>query len=212
MSVVPAVRPFTTPAVLTVPTAGVLLLHVPAGVLERVTVALIQTVDGPVNAVGRVFTVTVRVARQLETLYVIVAVPPETPVTVPPETVATAILLLLHVPPLVLELNTVVAATHTVCVPVKAAGKPFTVTTTEREQPLGPVVVMFTVPADMPPTTPLLAPTVPTAVLLLLQVALAVVVLRVVVLLTHTVRAPVMASGSARTVTTRVAIQPDGNV
>jgi hypothetical protein len=59
-----------------------------------------------------------------------VAVPPETPVTtpVPEPTVATAVAKVLHVPPVVVVLNEVVAPTHTTVVPVMDAGNAFTVT------------------------------------------------------------------------------------
>jgi hypothetical protein len=47
--------------------------------------------------------------------------PEETPVTTPPDdTVATPVLLLLHVPPVVASLNVVVEPIHSVAVPVIA--------------------------------------------------------------------------------------------
>ena len=59
-----------------------------------------------------------------------VAVPVDTPVTIPvvAPTVAVAVLLLLHVPPVVGSLSVVVAPMHTTAVPVIAAGSGFTVT------------------------------------------------------------------------------------
>jgi hypothetical protein len=52
-------------------------------------------------------------------VYVIVAVPAVTPVTTPVDalTVATAVLLLDHVPPVTVEANVVVPPTKTVCIP-----------------------------------------------------------------------------------------------
>ena len=66
--------------------------------------------------------------------------PAVTPVTTPPLTVATALLLLLQTPPLVVEEYVVVNPTQTVLVPVNAAttGKAFTliVVVAESIQPL----------------------------------------------------------------------------
>lgn len=60
------------------------------------------------------------------------ALPPLTPVITPVPVVAVAIdvLLLLHAPPVDVELSVVVAPAHTVAVPVIADGSVFTVTTT----------------------------------------------------------------------------------
>lgn len=59
------------------------------------------------------------------------------PVTIPkPETVATAVLLLLHIPPAVASLRAIVAPAHTVVGPVIADGKGFTVTTVVMLQPV----------------------------------------------------------------------------
>src|SRR5262245_17973799 len=56
---VPAVRPVTTPAVLIVPTARLLLLHVPPGVeLFSVVVAPTTVCIPPVIALGKARTVT----------------------------------------------------------------------------------------------------------------------------------------------------------
>ena len=58
-----------------------------------------------------------------------VAVPAATPVTMPDvPIVATPVLLLAHVPPLVVEDRVVVDPAHTEVVPVIAAGSAFTVT------------------------------------------------------------------------------------
>jgi hypothetical protein len=60
-----------------------------------------------------------------------VVVPALTPLTTPPEdTVALAVLLLLHEPPDTVSLNVIVAASHTLVAPdiVPAAGAAFTVT------------------------------------------------------------------------------------
>ena len=60
-----------------------------------------------------------------------VDVPADTPPTVPPLTVATPVLVLLHMPPVAPSLNAVVEPAHTVAVPVMvpATGNGLTVTT-----------------------------------------------------------------------------------
>ena len=59
-----------------------------------------------------------------------VSTPPAAPVTMPvvEPTVATPMLVLLHVPPVVASANVVEPPTHIVAVPDMAAGAPFTVT------------------------------------------------------------------------------------
>ena len=66
-----------------------------------------------------------------------VTVPAATPVTMPDvPIVATPVLLLAHVPPLVIEDRVVVDPAHTVVVPVIAAGSAFTVTVAVLLHPL----------------------------------------------------------------------------
>ena len=66
-----------------------------------------------------------------------VAVPAATPVTIPDvPIVATPVLLLAHVPPLVVEDRVVVDPAHTEVVPVIAAGSAFTVTVAVLLHPL----------------------------------------------------------------------------
>ena len=68
MLVVPAVRPLTTPLVLTVPTAVLLLLHVPPVVaLASAVVLPTHTLEVPVIGVTP-FTVTVALTLQLPTV------------------------------------------------------------------------------------------------------------------------------------------------
>ena len=65
------------------------------------------------------------------------AVPPDIPVTTPdpPLIVATVVLSLLHVPPVVASDNKVVELAQTTSVPVTTSGKGFTVTTADETQP-----------------------------------------------------------------------------
>lgn len=59
------------------------------------------------------------------------AVIPDT-IPVPAPTVATAVLLLLHAPPVLVVLKVVVCPTHALVLPVMAAGSGFTVATAVR--------------------------------------------------------------------------------
>lgn len=138
---VPGARPITTPVALTVPKVTLLLAHVPpVVVLLSVVVAFWQTFNVPVIAAGNAITVTVlNTVHPEPRVYVILAVPATFPVTTPVEefTLATVLLPLIQVPPLMPFESVVVALMHTVNVPVTAGKVAFTVTTTERAQPSG---------------------------------------------------------------------------
>ena len=128
--VVATTPPVTTPVdspTVAIPVA--LLLHVPPPVPSvSVVVNPEHTVRVPLIAVGNGFTVTMAVCIQpVASVYVIVAVPPDPPVTMPVEPTV-ALPVLLHVPPLVASVSAVVSPTHTFIVPVIAAGSGFTVT------------------------------------------------------------------------------------
>ena len=116
-------------------------------------------------------------------LYVIVAVPPLTPLTIPDDvpTVATAVLLLLHVPPIALLLNVVVDDWHTVIVPVIDPASGVTLTGLVAAEPQPVLYVIVAVPPLTPLTMPDDVPTVATAVLLLLHVPPIALLLNVVV-------------------------------
>ena len=141
-----------------------------------------------------------------------VAVPAATPVTTPDAvTVATPVLLLVHVPPAVASVSGVVNPTQTDNVPVIAGGKGLTVTTTVGAiQPVGNVYVMVAVPAALPvAVVVLLGPSMTeTLPLLLAHVPPAVTELRLVVKPWHTVSMPVIADGFGLTVRTAVVKQP----
>jgi hypothetical protein len=86
---------------------------------------------------GTGFTVICLVATQPETgpAYSIVHIPAALPVTIPAaSTDATVGLLLVHVPPKVVDDSAVVEPTHTVGVPEIVAGSAFTVTTPVTKQ------------------------------------------------------------------------------
>jgi hypothetical protein len=127
----------------------------------------------------------------------------ETEETTPePSTIATAVLLLLHVPPPVALLSVVDEPRHKDIVPVNAAGIGLTVTVAVVEHPVEETVyVIVVVPADTPPKTPDAEPTVAIEELALVHVPPPVGLVRFDVAPTQTVVPPPIAPGSAFTVT-----------
>lgn len=119
----------TTPLVPIVATAVLLLVHVPP-VTASVSVVVCPT-HNPLSPLiaGAVLMVTVLVATHpAPATYDITEIPPAMPVTLPElSTVASAVLLLLQVPPVVASASVVVCPAHTVAVPVIAALPAFTV-------------------------------------------------------------------------------------
>lgn len=205
----PAETPVTTPALVTVATAGLLLTQVPPVVGDKALVAPMQMLLEPVIlTTGIALMVTVPVGADTQPVAVWVkvkvAVPAETPVTTPAfETVATPGLLLTQVPPVVGD-KVVVAATQMLLAPVMlTVGSALTVTGkvgTDTQPVMELVKVKVTEPADKPVTFPLFV-TVATAGLLLTQVP-PVVGDKVVFALTQIVLEPVMlTAGIAFTVT-----------
>jgi hypothetical protein len=131
------------------------------------------------------------------------------PVTTPvvATTVATDVLLLLHVPPPGVSPSGVVYPEHTVFVPVIAVGNGFTVNTALSKQPVGKIYVIVSRPAVTPVATPV--PDIIVALpLLAIHVPPAVASVRGVVSPTHTWRLPFITPGSGFTVTVAVTIQP----
>jgi hypothetical protein len=123
-----------------------------------------------------------------------VAVPALTPLTtpVPAPTVAIDALLLVHVPPVAVLVNVVVAPAHTLLPPLIAAGAAFTVIVLVAEHP-DAAYVMVAVPGATAETTPVLL-MVAMAVLLLLHVPPAVASVSVVAVPAHNTEEPVMAA------------------
>jgi hypothetical protein len=112
---VPLLRPVNTPAVLIVPTAGVLLLHVPpASALLRDRVEPEHTLPPPVTGREGLTVATIVELQPVLAVYVMDAVPPAIPVTRPLVgfTVATPMAPLDHVPPDGALLSVVVAPWH----------------------------------------------------------------------------------------------------
>lgn len=122
--------------------------------------------------------------------------------------VATAMSLLLHVPPPVVLLSVVTDPAHNVAVPLIAAGAATTDVIRVAIHPVLRAYVILVVPVTRPLTTPVVPSMVATVVLLLLHVPPAVVSVSVVVPPTHTPDAPVIAPGVGLTVTTAVRRQP----
>ena len=122
----PADIPVTMPPIgmpLTVPpitvACALLALQVPPFVLSvNIIEDPTHTLDGPVmlSTICSVSTLTIFIAvsvpHKLVTAYIIVSIPAEIPVTTPPTTIARA-LLLVHVPPVVVSVNVMIEATHT---------------------------------------------------------------------------------------------------
>ena len=107
------------PLAFTVATAALDVVQTPPDGLElSVELVATQIALVPVTGEGSGLTVTVRVAgRQLPNVYDIVAVPAETPVTTPPDTVAIADALVDQTPPAAELENKVVDPSQTVCTP-----------------------------------------------------------------------------------------------
>jgi hypothetical protein len=216
--VVPLEIPVSTPVVTSiVPTAGVVLAHVPPGVVVvSVVVPFTHTCKEPPILAGNAYTVTVALdVHVVGRVYTIVAVPvPLTPVTtpVPAPTVATLALVLVQPPPGVVLASVVVCPTHVVSVPVTGAGLAFTVTVVVRTQPVPSVYVIVAVPGTMPITTPVVGPTVAISGALVVQVPPRGRQLSVVVNPSHTFGLPVMIPGNAYTVTVCALRQPVASV
>ena len=129
------------------------------------------------------------------------------------ETVPKAVLLLLHVPPLVASANARNEPTQVFGVPVIAAGVGLTVKGSVAMQPVGNVNVIVIDPAAIPETTPVPEPIVATAVLLLLHVELPEPSVNVVGNPpAQTLVAPEIAAGKGLTVAVTVVKQPVGKI
>jgi hypothetical protein len=138
--VVPAVIPIITPELGSIVATDVLLLvHVPAAfALASVAVKPSHTDIEPVIAAKGLTVIFVVAVQPVGRVYVIVAVPATIPVTTPvaETTVATEVLLLLHVPPVDVLVNAIVKPSHTVDEPDMAAGSGLTVITAVLIQPV----------------------------------------------------------------------------
>ncbi len=143
MLAVPAATPVAIPVVgSTEATAVLLLLQVPAPVLNKAVVVPGQIVVTPVMSDGNGFMVSSTVSMQpVATAYVIIAMPFDTPEIMPvvAPTVAIAVALLLQVPPVVVLVNVVNAPAHIAREPVMGAGVGLTVTAINTEQPVDSV-------------------------------------------------------------------------
>jgi len=140
-------------------------------------------------------------------------VPDTTPVTIPvlAPTVATDVVPLVQVPPVVPSVKVMVVPAQKAAAPDIADGKALTVTVPVALQPLLSVYEMTEVPDDTPVTTPVVPATVATLVVPLVQVPPVVPSVNVIVDPAQNADAPAMVAGEALTVTTVVAVQPVPN-
>ena len=135
-------------------------------------------------------------------------VPADTPETTPAEeTVATALLLLVHVPPNGVADNAEVAPEHNDSEPVIDAGAPVTVTTALVVQPAA-LYIIVAVPGATANTIPVAEPTLATARLPDAQVPPEMPVIKVEVPDSHSERSPETEHPEA-TETTVAALQPE---
>jgi hypothetical protein len=133
----PEVMPVTIPEEEPIDALPLLLLQVPPPASDKVVVAATQTDNVPVIPDGSGSTVTIVVVRHpVDSPYVIIDVPEETPNTVPDVLiVATEVLPLLHVPPVAVVLREVVLPWQASAVPVMAPGRGLTVTALTAKHP-----------------------------------------------------------------------------
>ena len=207
MVAVPGVTSATTPVEPTVATEALSLLHVPPLTASLSVILNCGQLDAvPVMPGIEAITFTeVAVVQPVGSVYIIAAVPAETPcpVTIPvvEPTVAREVLLLLHVPPPAASDKLRLAPEQTEPLPVMAAGSGLTVTIVLTEHPAAvtlmvTVVVTVTVPAVTMPVEPTAA--MPEA--LLLHTTPGVPSVSVVLRPEHTLVVPVMLAGSGLTV------------
>jgi hypothetical protein len=136
-------------------------------------------------------------------------VPALTPVTTPADTDATAVLLLLHEPPLTASVRVIVDPGHTVAGPLMVpAEAPEVTVTVVVTAPHDSMYVIIVVPEVIPDTTPLPEPMVATEVLLLLQVPPDTLLLSVLVVPVHTVVVPVIGDAVFTVMPAKVALTP----
>ena len=140
MPAVPVLIPEKAPENDTVAIAGLPLVHEtpPPVASVRNVVLPWHTSVLPDIAAGAALTVTLYVLLQpVGSVYVIIAVPAELPVTFPEPPPVTVVLSELHVPPLVASLSVIVELSHTLTGPVIAAGFGLTVIIIVARQPAG---------------------------------------------------------------------------
>ena len=151
----------------------------------------------------------VTVMQPVGSVYVILALPANIPVIIPEEEpiAAMAVLLLLHLPPVLASVSVADSPTHTSVVPFIVAGKGFTVTVANAVQPVPIVNVMEAVPGETPVTIPP-ASMLATAILPLAHVPLPEASLSDVVSPMQTDVVPTITDGNELTVITVLVMQP----
>jgi hypothetical protein len=211
---VPALIPETIPVAETVIMDVLVVVQVPPETgLLNVTVDPVQTAVTPDTAANGFTVIVVMLMQPVAAVKVITDVPPANPVTMPePDaTVATVGTLLVHAPPEPL-LRVVVAAEHTIVVPVIGGGNGNTEIVAVMVHPPDPVeYVTATVPAVIPLTMPEAEPIVIPDEEAVLQLPPNDALLNVIVEPTQTFE-PTMGERAGKTVTVTVVLQPEGIV
>lgn len=169
---VPADIIVISPSASIVATPAVLLVQLPPVVPSlSLFVEPKQILVDPIIADGNGSTVILVTAMHpVASVYVIFAFPDTRPETMPlaVPTVATNVLPLVQVPPLVISESVVVVPKHILAVPLITAGNELTVIVLVALQPVGKAYVILAVPAIMPVTIPVVL-TVATVTSLLLH-------------------------------------------
>jgi hypothetical protein len=211
ITVVPAVRPSTSPDVGDTDTCVVVALHAPPVAALLINIMLpTHTVDGPCITPGDGVTVTACDALLPQpVLYIMFAVPAPTPVTtrVPEFTVATLVLLLVHTPPATALVSVMVDPWHTVVGPPMLPGAAFTVTVFDASVPQPVLYLITVVPAVSPSTSPDVGDT-DTCVVVALHAPPVAALLINIMLPTHTVDGPCITPGDGFTVIATLALLP----
>jgi hypothetical protein len=190
----PVTMPVDEPAV-AMPAS--LLLHVPPpGAASSSVADPAHTADAPSIAPGCAFTVTTSVAAHTPGPKLIVEVPGLRPVTTPDGSiVATAVLLLLHVPSVLVSVNVMLLPWQIIPEPVIVSPEGFTRTVAVTLQPAAVVKVTVALPLPCVATVPLKVSITTTEVSLLLHVPPPGLLVSVVPVPWHSVVAPLMPPG-----------------
>ena len=214
---VPAAMPVIKPIAESIVAMAVeLLRHTPPVVASKnMETAPTQMCVIPVGVAGPGLTVSVFDAEQpVGNVYMMFVVPDNTPKTMPDDEpiVAIAVLLLLHVPPVVASASDADTPTQIDDGPVMPAGSWFTVAGVVVVQPVPNEYVTVTVPVVTPARKPVAEPIVATLMLLLVQVPPVAGSPNAVVLPTHTRVVPVIVPGNVFTVIVATVKHPVGSV
>jgi hypothetical protein len=155
---VPGLTLYTIPLVLPIVATPVLpLLHTPPPDPSVIVIVDPEhtTVGPPITPGASVTLIIFVIVQPVPSEYVIVTSPVSTPVTIPDEepTVARAVLLLVHVPPVTVSVSVTDEPTHTVAGPVITVGDGLTFIVVVAVQPAGEVYVITVLVRRVTPVT-----------------------------------------------------------